>query len=192
MKKIQLKLASRSVSQSIILSALALSLAGCSHGNLMLGEPSDPPPRLAMFGAKDAKGQQYMTWDRAEAFGRVPADRQAAGDITCMKLQIGLRAQGYHPRALNLQGQPFQGGAYFCQLSLPTTSTQKPPQVMLREGGMVWSDPGAFGPISDSDLPRAQAACQQQNPKFKPLGFHPRPLDVNGQPMAGGAFLCVE
>jgi len=192
MKKIQLNLASHSVSQSIVLGALALSLVGCSHGNLMRGEPTDPPPRLAMFGAQDAKGQQYMTWDRAEAFGRVPADRQAAGDITCMKLQINLRAQGYHPRALNLQGQAFPGGAFFCQVSLSTAASQPPPQVMLRDGVMVWNNPGAFGAIADSDKTRAVAACQQQNPKFTPLGFHPRPLDIQGQPMAGGAFLCVE
>jgi hypothetical protein len=192
MKKTKLILAGRAVRLSMVLGTLGVVLAGCSHGNLMREVPTDPPPRLAMLGATDAKGQQYMTWERAEAFGRVPDDRKAAGDITCMKLQINLRAQGFHPRALNVQGQPFSGGAYYCQVSLPAVGVQQPPQVVLREGAMVWNKPGAFGPVADRDMSRAQAACKQQNPKFTPLGYHPKPLDINGQPMTGGAFLCVE
>jgi hypothetical protein len=191
MKKTKLELAGRVVRQCMALGTLGLVLVGCSQGSLMRAEPTDPPPRLSLLGATDAKGQQYMTWERSEAFGRVPDDRKAEGDITCMKLQINLRAQGYHPRAINVQGQPFSGGAYYCQVSLPAAGVQQPPQVVLREGAMVWNHPGAFGPIADSDMARAQAACQQQNPKFTPLAFHPRPLDIKGQPMLNGAFLCV-
>jgi hypothetical protein len=125
-------------------------------------------------------------------FWPVPEDRKAEGQITSKNLQINLRAQGFHPRALNVQGQPFSGGAYYCQVLLPAVAGQQPPQVVLRAGAMVWNNPGAFGSIADSDMSRAQAACKQQNPKFTPLGYHPKPLDINGQPMTGGAFLCVE
>ncbi len=192
MKKTKINLALIPVRHWLAMGTLGLLLVGCAQGSLMGDVPSDPPPRLAMLGAKDAKGHEYMTWEHPGSFGKVPADRKSAGDITCMKLQINLRAQGYHPRALNVQGKPFSGGAYYCQVSLPAVGGQNPPQVVSRGGELVWNDPGAFGPIAGADMTKAQAACKQQNPKFSPLGYHPQPLDINGQPMTGGAFLCVE
>jgi hypothetical protein len=192
MKKTKLELARSPVRHWLAMGTLGFLLVGCAQGSLMGDVPGDPPPRLAMLGAQNEKGQEYMTWERAHAFGPVPADRKAAGDITCMKLAINLRAQGYHPRALNVQGKPFSGGAYYCQVSLPAVVGQDLPQVVSRGGEWVWRNPGAFGPIADADMTKAQAVCKQQNPKFTPLGYHPRPLNVNGQPVTGGAFLCVE
>ncbi len=192
MKKSKFKWSPIPVARWLAMSAVGLTLAACAPGVLMGDLPSDPPPQLAMLGAKDAKGHEYMTWENPGSFGKVPADRKAAGDITCMKLAMNLRAQGYHPRALNVRGQPFPGGAYYCQLALEAVVGQNPPQVVLNDGKLVWNDPGAFGPIDEADLSKAQAACKQQNPKFIPLGYHPQPLDVNGRTIAGGAFLCVE
>ena len=80
----------------------ALTLGGCTGGALVSSAPADTPPQLVKLGARDAQGREYLTWDRPAAFGPVPADLQAAGDLSCMQGQIEMRAAGYHP--------PFQVG----------------------------------------------------------------------------------
>ena len=170
---------------------LSFVIAGCSHGLLIGEEPSDPPPQLMFLGAKDAQGREYMTWERVSSFGRVPQALKAAGDITCMKLGMALRAQGYHPRALDANGHPMVGGAYFCQVAL-TADSPNPPQIVVRDGVPVWSDPGAFSAVPDKEIDRGIRECARQNAKLRPLGYHPEALDIQGQPISGGGFLCVE
>lgn len=172
---------------------VVLSVAGCSTGVLIGSEPSDPPPRVAFLGAVDAKGVEYLTWERPWAFGPVPAELQASGDMTCMTLGLSLRAKGYHPKAQDRAGNTTPGGGFFCQPDLQAQLTySKPPQIVVRDGKAGWDNPGAFGAIPDDKLAEAKAACQQQNPKSRPLAYHPSPIDSQGQTMPKGGFLCVQ
>lgn len=174
-----------------LLSASAL-LSACSMGVLVGDQPSEPPPRVAFLGAVDGKGAEYETWDRPWAFGRVPAELQARGDISCMKLGLSLRATGYHPRAEDRQGNTTPGGGFFCQPQALANAVAPAPKVVVIDGRSAWDNPGAFGAIPADKLNAARAACQQQNPQSRPLAYHPAPLDAQGAAMPQGGFLCVD
>lgn len=171
--------------------AMATLLSACSTGVLIGEKPTEPPPQVVFLGAVNEKGVEYLTWDRPWAFGKVPEELKASGDISCMKTGINMRATGYHPRALDRQGKPTPGGGYFCQVAVLDKLTA-PPQLVERNGQLGWDRPSAFGAIPESKLPQALSACQQQNPKTRPLGYHPGALDATGKPMPSGAYLCAE
>lgn len=171
--------------------ALTTLLSACSTGVLVGDKPAEPPPQVVFLGAVDAKGVEYLTWERPWAFGKVPEELQASGDISCMKTGINMRATGYHPRALDRQGKPTPGGGYFCQL-IVTDKIAAAPRLVERNGQLGWDRPSAFGAIPEAKLSQAWAACQQQNPKTRPLGYHPDALDATGKPMPSGAYLCAE
>lgn len=171
--------------------AMAAVLSACSTGVLVGEKPTEPPPQVVFLGAVNAQGVEYLTWDRPWAFGKVPPELQASGDISCMKTGINMRATGYHPRALDRQGKPTPGGGYFCQVGV-LDKVAAPPRLVVRNGQLGWDRPSAFGAIPESRMPQALAACQQQNPKTKPLGYHPGALDATGKPMPSGAYLCAE
>ena len=57
------------------------------------------------------------TWDNPGAFGPVPAELQDNGQKVCETLnteQYKHEVRGYHAKAENLEGQPFEGGGYYC------------------------------------------------------------------------------
>ncbi|CAK0759724.1 conserved hypothetical protein [Gammaproteobacteria bacterium] len=94
----------------VLLSLTILSLLdGCVYfPSLNLGDAPDPmPPRMVL------NENKIPTWDRPSAFGPVPKELKAKGDEVC-KSSGAKEAIGYHPGALDLDGQPFQGGNYFC------------------------------------------------------------------------------
>lgn len=87
--------------------AIAL-LSGCA---LMApagpsGEPSQTPPRIVF--SKDSK-----LWDNPALFGAVPPELQSIGDAYCQDSGFE-RAAGYHPKALDENGDLFDGGGYYC------------------------------------------------------------------------------
>ena len=170
---------------------MATLLSACSTGVLIGEKPSEPPPQVVFLGAVNEKGVEYLTWDRPLAFGKVPEELKASGDISCMKTGINMRATGYHPRALDRQGKPTSGGGYFCQVAV-LDKLAAAPKLVERNGQLGWDRPSAFGAIPESKLTQATLACQQQNPKTKPLGYHPGALDANGNPMPSGGYLCAE
>jgi hypothetical protein len=181
----------RKLRRRLLLSAAMLGLSGCSTGSLIGNKYGDPPPQVVFLGAVDAKGQDYLTWHRPWAFGPVPGELQAVGDINCMQVELTLRATGYHPKALDRKGNSVPGGGFFCQLR-PIVGESAPPKVVLINGAPGWDRPSAFGPVPSDKLAAGNEACSKQNPKFRPLGFHPRPIDLNGAVMQQGGFLCVE
>lgn len=171
--------------------AMVTLLSACSTGVLIGEKPTEPPPQVVFLGAVNEKGVEYLTWDRPWAFGKVPEELKVSGDISCMKTGINMRATGYHPRALDRQGRPTAGGGYFCQVGV-LDRLAAAPRLVERNGQLGWDRPSAFGPIPESKLPQARLACQQQNPKTQPLGYHPGALDATGKPMPSGAYLCAE
>lgn len=174
---------------------LAGALSACASQGILIGEkPSDPPPQIVFLGAHDGKGQDYLTWENVSSFGRVPPELQAAGDLSCMRVEPGLRAVGYHPKAKNRAGQTMVGGGYFCQLSLGSTPgySSEPPRMVLRDGQLTWDRPGAFGAVPAAQTERAVKQCQQFASTAKPLGYHPKALDAQGKVLPEGGFLCAE
>ena len=174
--------------------ATALSLIGCASQGVLIGEtPSDPPPQIVYLGARDSKGQEYMTWENVSSFGRVPPELQAVGDLSCMRNALELRATGFHPHAKDVRGQAVPGGGFFCQLqTIKDVVDARPPQAVVKGGVLGWDRPSAFGSIPENRRVQAEQECQKGSPKAVPLGFHPRPFDVAGQPMEQGGYLCIE
>lgn len=172
----------------------ALALMGCASQGILIGEsPSDPPPQIVYLGAQDAKGQEYKTWINVSSFGRVPPELQAVGDLSCMRTSLELRAVGFHPRAKDLSGQAVPGGGFFCQLTpLKAVVDAQPPRAVLKDGVLGWDRPSAFGPIPEARRQQAEQECKKGNSRAVPLAYHPRPLDVSGQAMPQGGYLCIE
>lgn len=165
-----------------------LALSGCTGGALVSKAPDDKPPQLVKLGARDAQGRDYLVWDRPSAFGPVPAELQAPGDLSCMQGQVEMRAVGYHPLARGLDGAAIAGGAYFCAR---TSSSGSPPPQVVRQGDTLgWDRPGAFGPVPAELRERGNRECAARPPLSRALAYHPAPLDQQGQPMQGG-FLCI-
>ena len=182
----------RRASAGLLGAALLALLSACASG-LIIGEvPAEPAPQIVSLGVKDAQSQAYLTWENPQSFGKVPADLQPTGDVGCMKLDINLRAVGYHPKARDRSGAQMPCGGYFCQLQILGGLSGQTPRVVLTKGVPGWDKPGAFGAVPASELARGTAICAQNNAKAKPLAYHPAPLDLNGRPMPGGGFLCVE
>lgn len=179
------------IRQVLVLTAVAMSLTGCSTGSVVGDKYGDLPPQVVFLGAVDAKGQDYLTWDRPGSFGPVPKELQGVGDISCMSVSLTLRAGGYHPKALDRKGNLVPGGGFYCQLR-SITSDSSPPKVVLINGQPGWDRPSAFGAVPEDKLAAGNEACGKQSAKSKPLGFHPRPIDINGAVMEQGGFLCVE
>lgn len=70
------------------------------------GEPSQTPPRIISI--NDSKA-----WDNPSLFGKVPPDLQSIGDAYCRDFGFE-RAAGYHPKAMDENGDRFDGGGYYC------------------------------------------------------------------------------
>jgi hypothetical protein len=183
------------IGRLVLLTLSAIGLVGCVAPAKKVGGETygEPPPQVAYMGAVDTQGKHYLTWHRAWAFGPVPNELQASGDINCMRLGSTMRATAYHPRAMDLQGKSTPGGGYFCEpMPLENLINVTPPRAVLQNGALGWDRPGAFGPVPKDKGELAEQACKKGNPKSVPLGFHPKPLDESGQPMAQGGYLCVE
>jgi len=69
-------------------------------------DPGARPPRMV-------RGSTGLYWDNPRAFGGVPTSLQATGDDICRSLGFE-QANGYHPKALDVNGRPIDGGGYFC------------------------------------------------------------------------------
>ena len=67
------------------------------------------------LGARDGKGNDYLTWENVSSFGPVPPELKQAGDSACRAVSDELRAIGYHPEARGRDGIEITGGGFFCQ-----------------------------------------------------------------------------
>lgn len=95
----------------------AAAMAAISAGSAMAqgsGTPGkkqgDAPPRLTM---KDG----FRVWDNPAAFGPVPKELMETGRKVCATMNSGkdvFEPTGYHARALDQDGNEFQGGGYYC------------------------------------------------------------------------------
>lgn len=94
----------------------ALLAGGCATGR---GDrQADQPPRMV-------ERNNVIAWDRPEAFGPVPLRLASVAAINCATLDtrdVKWQPEGFHPRALDLDGRPFPGGGYYCKPRNRSTS----------------------------------------------------------------------
>jgi hypothetical protein len=100
---------------SVLAIASTVSLSACVS---MMGpgdSASATPPRL-VSGGRGVSTSDSMAWDRADAFGPVPADMKVKGQAACDRLQgAGWTPTGYHPMAQYADGTTSPTGGYYCQ-----------------------------------------------------------------------------
>lgn len=96
-----------SVAAVLTLSAGAVMAQGAAAPGKKQG---DVAPRLTM---KDG----FRVWDNPGAFGPVPKELMETGRKVCATMNSGkdvFEPTGYHARALDQDGNEFQGGGYYC------------------------------------------------------------------------------
>lgn len=68
---------------------------------------------------------------------------------------------------------------------------------MLRQASGIydWSSIAHFGLVPDALARAGQAYCDQRRPEGGPplraIGYHPRTLNMNGDPMLRGGYVCA-
>ena len=180
------------ISRLLTLFVLIVTLVGCSKGLVIGDEPTDPPPQIVFLGAKDAAGEDYLSWRHVSSFGQVPESLKAQGDISCMRYGFELRAVGYHPQARDRKGNAIPNGGYFCSPVSFLEASSTPPQLIQQGEQLSWDRPSAFGPVSDAQRPRGSEVCSLFSATAYPLGYHREALDAQGNLLPDGGYLCVE
>ena len=54
-----------------------------------------------------------------------------------------------------------------------------------------WDKPRAFGPVPSDQQKIGEKICLQLGTDIFPLGYNPKALDINGNAIKGGGFLCA-
>ncbi len=57
-----------------------------------------------------------------------------------------------------------------------------------------WQHIESFGPVPPADMKQGQQVCRKMNhgdTYYLVVGYHPQAQDLNGQPFAQGAYLCM-
>lgn len=95
---------------SLMLSITAFA-AACASGPMVGSKESDTPPRVLVT------NDGTRTWDNPSAFGPIPSDKVALGKSICESVNTDIAnyaAIGYHSKAINADGIPFQSGGFLC------------------------------------------------------------------------------
>ncbi|WP_157264330.1 hypothetical protein [Azohydromonas aeria] len=137
-----------------------------------------------------SKGERgLLAWDRPGAFGKVPAQLQVRGDVACMLADVKLEAIAYHPQARGPDGAVLPGGGFYC---FPKRHGEQPgevaPRLVRQDGQLAWDRPAAFGKVPEGLRQRGNAVCGKGQ---EAIGYHPKALNDQGQPIPGGGFFCA-
>lgn len=152
---------------------------------------TDTPPQLAATNSRTPWGTPEHAWDQADGFGPVPERLRTRGDAACRMQGVGLIAVGHHAEA-QYEGRPIVGGGFLCKPQGATLAAQSPaPRATLVDGVMGWDRPAVFGPVPQALLAKAVAACQKDDIRLQPIGYHARALDASGRLIPGGGFYCA-
>ncbi len=95
-------------SSGLLMMAGVSLFSGCSFTPAIGSKPDVNPPKIVVN--KDG----LKSWDRPGAFGPVPANLVAKGSAVCAGVGEEFVAKGFHPGALNQNGQAFADGGFFC------------------------------------------------------------------------------
>lgn len=167
-------------------------LSACSISPKMGEAPADQPPQLVAGTERDASGRVIYQWDRPSAFGKLDGERKVLGDAACLMGRPDLEALGYHPKAKDEQGQPIQGGGYFCVVKARGDQPGSEAPMLVRTKGVLgWNQPGLFGAVPGAHKARGDSICAKSQPGFEAIAFHPAAKDEAGKPVPGGGFFCA-
>lgn len=180
------------IAKALGLPSVCLVLAACAAAPLVGETPSATPPQLVPLDVKGADGRPLLTWDRPLAFGRVPAELKATGDVLCMMSRIDLEAIGHHPRAKNEKGEELASGGFFCAMKVNGDRPSNPaPQLARVDGVLGWDRPGAFGQVPASEKARGDKVCAATSKSLAAIGYHPEAKSEKGTAITGGGFFCA-
>lgn len=88
----------------------AVALGGCGFPTFQ-GDPSSPAPALV-------ETKNGLSWTNIPSFGAVPESVSSRGNEVCRSAFESTgktyAAVGYHPDAIDVNGQPIIGGGFFC------------------------------------------------------------------------------
>lgn len=90
---------------------LTAALLGTGCASTSSNQQAQEPPRLT-------ERNKVIAWDRGDAFGPVPIRLASVAALHCASLDtrdVKWQPEGFHARALDLNGKPFAGGGYFCK-----------------------------------------------------------------------------
>ncbi|HPE61931.1 MAG TPA: hypothetical protein PLB10_16480, partial [Thiolinea sp.] len=65
-----------------------------------------------------------LRFTQPQLFGPIPLGKKSAADLACQKIG-GIKALGYHPRALAENGSLIPGGAYLCAFTAQELSLSR-------------------------------------------------------------------
>ena len=75
-----------------------------------------------------------------------------------------------------------------------TADLENPPKLVgisSNPKDLDWDKPRAFGPVPPDQQQAGNKICLQLGKDVFALGYNPKALDVNGNPIKGGGFLCT-
>lgn len=174
------------------LSFSQFSLPKFSFGPKVGETPADEPPKLVASGDRDKSGRDLFTWDRPEAFGKVPADKQVLGSATCLTARVDLEAIGYHPRAKDSNGRDLSGGGFLCAVKANGDKpSESHPRLARANGIWGWDNPSAFGAVPQEAKSRGDAICAKAGATLEAIGYHPQARNEQNAPIVGGGFFCA-
>lgn len=171
---------------------VAVLSVGCStipETTDMSNAPGKVAPRLV---------KNLITWDNPKLFGLIPEEAQEEGDKTCRQKGFP-KAIGYHPKAINENGEAFKDGAFYCARSAETTTnvvSEQPNDVSPRlvknkhPQGVGWDNPSAFGKVPVDLQKFGNISCRLAGAE-KAVGYHPNAIGLDGKPMAKGGYFCA-
>lgn len=96
---------------STICLLLTAALLGTGCASTSSNKQAQEPPRLT-------ERNKVIAWDRGDAFGPVPLRLASLAAVHCASLDtrdVKWQPEGFHAKALDLDGKPFVGGGYFCK-----------------------------------------------------------------------------
>ena len=66
----------------------------------------------------------------------------------------------------------------------------EPPRLVKGSDGLIWDDPGAFGPVPPDLEAKGNARCRA-NELDHAIGYHPLAQNEDGETFDEGGFYCV-
>jgi hypothetical protein len=169
----------------------SLAFTPCAISQSINESPAADPPQLVPSGERDKSGRELLTWDRPEAFGKVPADKRILGNATCLTASADLEAIGYHPRAKDRSGREMPGGGFFCAVKADGDRPAATPPRLTQINGIVgWDNPAAFGAVPADLKARGDAICRKAGSNLEAIAYHPQARGTQNEAIFGGGFFC--
>lgn len=172
--------------------SVAAVLSGCAVSARLGETPASEAPQLVAGNLRDASGRIVYEWNRPDAFGKVSGRQKVLGDATCLMARVDLEALGYHPSAMDAEGQLIPGGGYLCGVKATGNQPGEQAPTLVRSNGVLgWNEPRLFGVVPLGQQARGDALCAKVQTRFEAVAYHPRAQDEAGQMIEGGGFFCA-